>query len=931
MWPNKALSDDWWSPTNKIPGVIFRLKPKFLLNVVVPPNVLPEPPKAKKTVAPPSRVSPVEHLDPILPAALKSPSSAKLDSGSQPFNRPSTRSVSRLMSLNPSTTSPAVPPSHSNELQGRLKQSVEFDNSNQFVPTTLPIPQYDPSIGTVPHIASPIDDGLEGGCFSSTFVPMDCLYSDYAIDDFTNSSSLSTDCHFRTISNDNDQIFSEYENEVFANSLVTLNDALLHLERIDPSNPDDILPSAVLLQNTESHAFSASDVSLFHSAVPTPSFTAPPNDDLKPMPPSTVPFDNNLKFPRNYGCKRSSVKRSTIDILHVDSPNVPENYSMSAYSCSSVTNDIIDDLPEFSFQIIGTDADHEEFLTQLKAQSGKIHSLRSAIKFDRLMTAQAVDVELRKIFNLKALSRASVCDIKPGDQILDPVSVCRLKTDSITGLVTKMTYRLTVNGAQQLKSTYSETFAGTSDQHLVALAKSATYAHAVKTGTVKDFFMSDLDITGAFLHADYVSTTGSSLFIRLPANLPGPTEGSLHPDAGQLFRIDKAMYGLPESNMLFDKLKRHVLSKAGFTPTETDPSIFTKFDLVTGARSILFTHVDDLQLLSNCKDHWILLVKTLEEHFGKLSINENSTQHVGINHISSSSGAYMSNQSGFISTIIKDLGINNLETPRSECPSGLDFFDAPTDTTPVEIKFYQKLIGCLIYCLHTRHDVRKEIIFLAGKVAAPVVSDLIKVTRVLRYLNDTPELGPVFYTEEGPVLIGYADAALANHVDFKSHGAYMHCFGHFNAPFCCHSSRITSCTALSSMEAEYITLSDLARKTLYLRTFLSEIGFTQSSPTVLYEDNLSAIHLAMSSTINKRSRHILIRYHFIKHCILNGHIKVEHIRTEHQRADFLTKTFSKKAFLANRSNLLNLSSLPLIIEDNNSILSPNFIERNSTI
>ena len=93
-----------------------------------------------------------------------------------------------------------------------------------------------------------------------------------------------------------------------------------------------------------------------------------------------------------------------------------------------------------------------------------------------------------------------------------------------------------------------------------------------------------------------------------------------------------------------------------------------------------------------------------------------------------------------------------------------------------------------------------------------------------------------------------------------------------------------------------------------MRNFLADIGFEQKAPTIIYEDNASAIYLASNSNIPVKSRHILLRYHFIKFAIESGAIEVHYIPSNKQRADCLTKALGPSDFLAGRYNLLNLST-----------------------
>ena len=72
--------------------------------------------------------------------------------------------------------------------------------------------------------------------------------------------------------------------------------------------------------------------------------------------------------------------------------------------------------------------------------------------------------------------------------------------------------------------------------------------------------------------------------------------------------------------------------------------------------------------------------------------------------------------------------------------------------------------------------------------------------------------------------------------------------------------------ALSSTEAEYMAMSSAAQEAIWLRRLLSSLGFSQK-PTILYEDNQGAIALSKNPKSHSRTKHIDIRYHFIREII----------------------------------------------------------------
>ncbi|GJW65352.1 zinc finger, CCHC-type containing protein [Tanacetum coccineum] len=95
--------------------------------------------------------------------------------------------------------------------------------------------------------------------------------------------------------------------------------------------------------------------------------------------------------------------------------------------------------------------------------------------------------------------------------------------------------------------------------------------------------------------------------------------------------------------------------------------------------------------------------------------------------------------------------------------------------------------------------------------------------------------------------------------------------------------------ALSSCESEFMAATAAACQALWLKRLLSELTGWEEERITLKVDNVSAIALVRNPVFHGRSKHIDIRYHFIRECVENGHINVEHVSGELQRADILTK------------------------------------------
>jgi hypothetical protein len=96
--------------------------------------------------------------------------------------------------------------------------------------------------------------------------------------------------------------------------------------------------------------------------------------------------------------------------------------------------------------------------------------------------------------------------------------------------------------------------------------------------------------------------------------------------------------------------------------------------------------------------------------------------------------------------------------------------------------------------------------------------------------------------------------------------------------------------ALSSTETKYFFLYNSARKVIFLQNFLKEIGYFNQNNIPIYSDNNGAILLFQNPVFHARTKHINIRYHFIRKRITDKIISVHYIITNKQKADGLTKT-----------------------------------------
>ena len=228
---------------------------------------------------------------------------------------------------------------------------------------------------------------------------------------------------------------------------------------------------------------------------------------------------------------------------------------------------------------------------------------------------------------------------------------------------------------------------------------------------------------------------------------------------------------------------------------------------------------------------------------------------------------------------------NHFKLSKRLCPSSKEEIEEMASVP------YSSAVGSLMYAMVcTRPDIAHAVGVVSRFLSNPGKKHWEAVKWILRYLKGTSKLC-LCYGGGDPILEGYTDADMAGDLDNrKSTSGYLYTFAGGAVSW---QSRLQKCVALSTTEAEYIAAAEAGKEMLWLKRFLIELGIKQEDYKI-HCDNQSAMDLSKNSMYHSRTKHIDIRYHWIREVIDQQLLKLMKIHTKENPADMLTKVVAQE-------------------------------------
>lgn len=436
--------------------------------------------------------------------------------------------------------------------------------------------------------------------------------------------------------------------------------------------------------------------------------------------------------------------------------------------------------------------------------------------------------------------------------------------------------RFVAKGYSQVKGIdYGETFSPTANLTSVRVV--------LQKAAQENLLLHQMDVKTAYLHApiDY------DIYIN-------PPEGYEEKDDGLVYRLEKSLYGLKQSGRNWNRVLHDCLTDNGYTQNPADHCVYAKES--KGDKVFIIIWVDDLiiaasneRILNEVKQ--MLSVKFKMKDLGTLK------HFLGIDFSQSDRCVTMS-QEKYTNKILQHFNMQDCRTRETPCDQKLEYSENAMKMS--DVKMYRKAVGSLIYLTTcTRPDLSFVVSRLSQYFAEPTEEQWVTVKHVLRYLKGTSKKGLCF-KGDGSEKLGiqaYSDADWASDTsDRRSTTGYCVSLSK-NSSLVSWKTRKQPTVALSTCEAEYMALASTIQECLYLEQLLKGIDSYQYTPTIVHEDNQGTIALAKNPVNRQRSKHVDIKYHFIRSIVGEGKVTLMYCPTDDMVADIMTKPATKMKLL----------------------------------
>ena len=402
------------------------------------------------------------------------------------------------------------------------------------------------------------------------------------------------------------------------------------------------------------------------------------------------------------------------------------------------------------------------------------------------------------------------------------------------------------------------------------------------------------DCTAAYLQTEI----DKEMYVKPPPGLMT----LLGKNNGDIWKLNKAMYGYPRgANLWFQKLFKY-LKEYGFRPLGNSAT-FMMLDRGQAGRIILNVYSDDGLASTSGEEIWR---EFMTDFKSKFDVQEKAPDYfLGAGIIQHESGAVTLDPSKYLREVASSYDMSKAIHTKLPLPAGSKLYmnqGEEAECSDEQTNLYQQMTGSVMYASLLRPDLMYYASQLGKVMSKPTLEHLKMARQVIQFCNSTAE-DVITYRpsgcddrEENDVrLVAFSDSDWACALDTRrSHGSYVIMFAGAAISW---RSRSHKSVMLSSAGAEYYEASEACREIAFIRGILMDFyGVDQMSPTPLLIDNQAAIAMGQMPQFTERQKHIPIRICHLKECCAEKLVELLPVSTKNEIADIGTKALGEDAF-----------------------------------
>jgi hypothetical protein len=482
---------------------------------------------------------------------------------------------------------------------------------------------------------------------------------------------------------------------------------------------------------------------------------------------------------------------------------------------------------------------------------------------------KAMDSEIKSIEKNQTWE---LLDLPTGAKIIGVKWIFKTKLNE-KGEVDKYKARLVAKGySQQHGIDFTEVFA--------PVARMDTVRMIVALAACRGWDIFQLDVKFAFLHGEL----REGVYVHQPGGYVKKAKEN------KVYKLHKALYGLKQAPRAWFSRIESQFVKEGFQKCPNEQTLFIKRS-TGGSILIVSIYVDDLIYTGDDKGMMVEFKKSMMEAFDMTDLGK-MRFFLGIEILQKPEGTFIC-QRKYATDILKKLTMSESKPVNSPIVPGFKI-NRDVNGAAVDDTYFKQIVGSLMYLTTTRPDIMFSVSLISRYMSKPTELHLQAAKRILRYLKGTTSYG-IFYKKGGETdLLAFTDSDYAgDEEDSKSTSCYVFLLSSGAVSWMSKKQPIVT---LSTTEAEFVAAATSACQAVWMRRILKNLSHVQEGSTVIMCDNSSTIKLSKNPIMYGKSKHIRVRFHFLRDLVKDGDIELVHCVTQEQVADLMTKALKLEAF-----------------------------------